>query len=355
MKYVRDIIKKALYYSGYYKLYCYLKAPSENHLLILMYHDLVEDDVQASDWRHWGKPNRTQFEAHAKCLKKFCRVVSIEQAVDEIKLSGRLRKNAVAITFDDGYASTYKIAFPILQQYGLPATVYLPTDWVNGKMTPWWVTLAGLIKRWNPRRVSLVDIEKVVGVHISQDVRGISDDSIIRRTVLSEIEVFLRDTEDNLLKTVMDNLKKLLLEGADFPPDEGTGLSWEQIREMSDCGIHFGAHTCSHINLRHADMQTVEKEIADSKKDIETHLSIEVKGFAYPYGIDLAAYKKLKPILKKHNFAYACTAHIGNNNQMSDLYMLHRSVLPLTTSPALLGRILYLDCIDKGKGLTFTQ
>ena len=43
---------------------------------------------------------------------------------------------AVAITFDDGYHSVYSNAFPILQEYGLPATVFLVSAYC-GQASHW--------------------------------------------------------------------------------------------------------------------------------------------------------------------------------------------------------------------------
>lgn len=39
----------------------------------------------------------------------------------------------VTITFDDGYASTYRDAYPILRESGMPATLFVTTDWLNRK------------------------------------------------------------------------------------------------------------------------------------------------------------------------------------------------------------------------------
>jgi peptidoglycan/xylan/chitin deacetylase (PgdA/CDA1 family) len=48
-------------------------------------------------------------------------------------LRGRAREggNYAVITFDDGYRDFYTNAFPILQKYHFPATVFLPTDFIN--------------------------------------------------------------------------------------------------------------------------------------------------------------------------------------------------------------------------------
>ena len=42
------------------------------------------------------------------------------------------------ITFDDGYADNYTVAFPILKRYGFVATCFLVSDYVNTDHIFWW-------------------------------------------------------------------------------------------------------------------------------------------------------------------------------------------------------------------------
>jgi len=49
-------------------------------------------------------------------------------------------KGAVSFTFDDGYTTTYTIAYPVLKERGFPATLYATTDWIgisNRKFLRW--------------------------------------------------------------------------------------------------------------------------------------------------------------------------------------------------------------------------
>jgi len=87
--------------------------------------------------RFGGRPNTltvtpASFEAQMRYLRENgYTVVSMPKLVDFLDGKVALPKKSVVITIDDGYRSTYEIAWPILKRYGYPATVYLYTDFVG--------------------------------------------------------------------------------------------------------------------------------------------------------------------------------------------------------------------------------
>jgi len=52
-----------------------------------------------------------------------------------------LPAKSVVITIDDGYRSTYEIAYPILKKFGFPATVFLYTDFVGASDAMTWAQM----------------------------------------------------------------------------------------------------------------------------------------------------------------------------------------------------------------------
>ena len=72
------------------------------------------------------------FEAQMRYLRENgYTVVPLTRLVDFLDGKAALPRKSVVITIDDGYRSTYEIAWPILKRYGYPATVYLYTDFVG--------------------------------------------------------------------------------------------------------------------------------------------------------------------------------------------------------------------------------
>jgi len=59
------------------------------------------------------------------------RVVTFGQLLDFLEYREALPKKAVIISIDDGYRSTYDIAYPILKKYGFNATLFIYTDFIG--------------------------------------------------------------------------------------------------------------------------------------------------------------------------------------------------------------------------------
>jgi peptidoglycan/xylan/chitin deacetylase (PgdA/CDA1 family) len=351
---VKNLIKKLLFLSGYYKLHRRLGSTSDKRLIIIMYHDIIEGQEAIGHAEFWGdKPSRSQFAAHLEASTKSYRVISVEDAVLEIKTDGQLARDSVAITFDDGYASVYKIAFPLLKEYNVPATVFLLTDWIDNKLTLWWEELASMFEVADFKTVDVGELCRLLELVPTNKVVKPSDAESVKRQFRDRIETIFRDKADGERRELMGRLKTVLIKNNNWLPNKALPMTWTQIREMAEAGIKFGAHTCSHINLRYADGDLIEREIVESKQGVERNINREVKGFAYPYGQDLAAYVKAEPILRRLNFAYACTAYQGNNDGKSNKYALRRNTLPLTTSITLLGGVLGQDFIETNQVPTY--
>lgn len=61
-------------------------------------------------------------------------------------------------------------------------------------------------------------------------------------------------------------------------------LNWEELGRLRDRGISLGAHSRSHPSLATLNGAALEEEIQGSASDLQEHLGVAARSFAYPYG-----------------------------------------------------------------------
>ena len=112
--------------------------------IILMYHSVAQDE----EARFIEPANRIAprlFERQMAFLREGRRVVALSQMVDDLVRGRTPPAGTVCITFDDGYRDNLTVAAPILEQYRLPATLFLATGYVERAQTQWSDTLYWLL------------------------------------------------------------------------------------------------------------------------------------------------------------------------------------------------------------------
>lgn len=78
------------------------------------------------------------FRRHLDTLDAWgAQVLPLDEAVAALQ-AGALPDRAVALTFDDGYASVVETAWPILRDRGLPATMFVVSGYLTGELRFGW-------------------------------------------------------------------------------------------------------------------------------------------------------------------------------------------------------------------------
>ncbi len=105
----------------------------QSSLSILMYHSISEaDEREVHPYYRLCTPPAL-FECHLLYLRENgYRVLTLENAVRELTNNTLQGKNVV-ITFDDGFMDSYEEAFPLLLQYGVTATMFLPVNYIGDR------------------------------------------------------------------------------------------------------------------------------------------------------------------------------------------------------------------------------
>lgn len=355
MEQLKSIVKAFNYHCGYYHLVDSFRRikDKQGRLLVLTYHNLSDEPKSGTFEKELFelRPSvtKSQFESHLQVLKEKFRVVSLPDIVREKKEKGRLENDCIVITFDDGYESFYHLAFLLLKKYDLPATVFLPTDFINGQRTFWWEELLQIIFYALPSDKSTSALIPLMGEKLAKQFCAAGNEVERKKEFLESLEIYLRNIEDGQREEKIKNLKEILRSDGDVKLTKQRTLNWEQIAEMSQQGISFGSHTCSHLNLRFASLEKVEEELSKSKAIIEKKLGARVVCFAYPYEGDFETHLRIKPILSHLEYECACTCFRGVNLSNFDPFFLKRMTLPMTAFGPVIARELLLGYSGKFK------
>ena len=112
-----------------------------NKLTIVTYHGIVRTPLKIYDWCFLTKNHfANNWGYHQEALRRrlaFCGRRSSG--------AGKLKSSSTVITLDDGYQNNYSVAFPVLREFALPATVFIATGFINTDDTS---GLYGLISPW---------------------------------------------------------------------------------------------------------------------------------------------------------------------------------------------------------------
>lgn len=99
---------------------------------ILLYHHITNDEF--SDWEAISLISPKDFRLHMTAIKVHFTPISLREYYNYVACedgSVDIPDNPIIVTFDDGYLSNYEIAYPILKELEIPATIFVVTDTVG--------------------------------------------------------------------------------------------------------------------------------------------------------------------------------------------------------------------------------
>ena len=287
------------------------RARPNRALAILRYHSVCDSTKHG-----YASPGicvtPRAFERHVEYLVRNYQVVSLPSAVEHLRRSEPLPANAVAITFDDGYADNVEAA-RILYRYGATATFYVAAACLVGGEPFWPAELRLLVDQMTPRTCEVEVGGEAVAVRCdTREGRG--------QTVSRLTKVF-----KSYPIPVREQLREELRSLAGRPLLPEVMLTWDQLREMKSLGMTIGAHTLTHPNLPSAGPVAAREEIFGSKERLDTELGTTTTMFSYPNGgARIYFTPEIKAMVAEAGFLAASTSAPGFAGPSSDLFALER-------------------------------
>lgn len=214
-------------------------------------------------------PDARRFHELMAWVRRWFRVLPLDVAAQHL-VNRSLPARALSITFDDGYADNISQALPVLQYYGMPATFFVSSGYMDrGCM-------------WNDAVIEAVRCTH----HMQLNLHGCSLGSFsLRSTEQRRLAI------DSLLAQIKYQKPEQRLQSVAQVVDASqvavpTNLMMrsDQLQLLRNHGMQIGAHTVTHPILEKLTDPQCQWEITQGKRMLEVLLGEPVKLFAYPNG-----------------------------------------------------------------------
>jgi peptidoglycan/xylan/chitin deacetylase (PgdA/CDA1 family) len=240
-------------------------------IAVFMYHGVVPDDCPIDSWT---LVRENEFRKQMNVLSKYYEVVPIGHIEESRYLPYKGKKPRAMITFDDGYRNNCSVAFPILKEYGFPATIFICSGLLNQKKMAWYDKVIYSIQRSSCNQIEIEG--KNFSFHHS--------DRSKRWDLINLLLTYLKKKNEYERNILVDDIENAL----DVPLDQNECfffLTDEDVRDLHKSGlITIGAHTANHEILTNVSIIRAEETIRKNLSDLESLINDPVYYFSYPNG-----------------------------------------------------------------------
>ena len=230
-----------------------------------------------------------------------------------------LPKRSFVLTFDDGFENNYSVVAPILEEFHVPATFYLTTDFIESNR-PSWIDMVEYAVETHRKFELKLPVIGIDGRYETEKEKFFLLDEI-RRLVKSNAKLDPYEVANEVWAQ---------LRVKDFTPDPGLDqkMNWDQVRELSQNKLFtIGGHSHTHQVLEYLTQPELEKEVGISMNKLEEQLDYLVKHYSYPEGLENCYSNRVINVLKQHGIICAPSAIHGENCIGDDLFHLKRIMI----------------------------
>ena len=289
--------------------------------VILSYHRIAEPVTDP--WLLCVTPEH--FAEHLEIISRVARPVPLLEMVQNVR-EGRSQRGFVAVTLDDGYADSLYNAKPLLEEAGVPATVFALSTYLTASKEFWWdeldrlllqpgilpdrldLEIDGKIHHWTLGAAAHYDASQYDSHRSWTGYRKESRDPTTRQRLYRALYRILRPLDEESREKILEALRDWAGTSS-TPRSTHQPISVEELVRLASCElVEIGAHTQTHPVLASLPERRQFEEISDSKSVLERILEKPVRSFAYPYGSRNEYSPATQALVRKAGFKSACSA-----------------------------------------------
>ena len=253
------------------------------------------------------------FREQMRWLRRQCTPIRPEEFLQHARKPG-WKRPPVLVTFDDGFRDYYDNAFPVLEELGIPAVVFVATAFIDNGGLLWTESVTWAVTEAAGRRARLPWSDERTFDLSSPDERG---------RFLAAAKSHLKQVPDAQRRQDMEQLFDELGVSPGQARLERQMMNWDEVR--ATLGLtQIGGHSHTHPIMSQLDGQQMEMEIRTCRDRIASQIGSPPKYFAYPNGRQQDFNDMTKHLLRRHGFELAFSAIEGINGRNMDLMEIRR-------------------------------
>ena len=262
-----------------------------NDLLIAMYH--YTRDLKHSRYPEIKGLDKSLFCDQIEYMKNNFNVVTMEQVIDAVQGKSELPECALLLTFDDGYIDNYTVALPVLEEFGVQGSFFIPG------------------KTFTTHQ--LLDVNKIHYILASADIMKLADDVKKEMDFYRGREFDYAPTDElfneyavanrfdcketifvkRMLQTVLPEQLRNTISSNLFEKYVGVNeetlayelyMTEEQIRTMKRHGMFIGLHGYDHYWLGNLETEQMKQDITKALEVMDEFIDRKQWVMNYPYG-----------------------------------------------------------------------
>jgi len=295
----------------------WLRTFLRSEVRILTYHrvlDLPDESAFTFDLSLISASSE-QFREQMRLVKRRFHPLRFDELASLLEAGRPLPRNAVIVTFDDGYDDNYRVAFPILRDLDMPATFFVSTRHIDSGM-PYaydWLVHMLCVTRADTVDLPEVNFRHAIPVGLAQ-----------RRELAADLLDELKWLDDAQQGAIIARLEREWSMPRTPHPD-CRPMTWTQLAEMDAAGMEIGSHGVSHRMLAKLPAADLHEEVFESKRMLEQQLKRPAAAISYPVGGSNAYNGQVIAAVESAGYKMACTYIAGTNRlPLQAIYALNR-------------------------------
>lgn len=262
-----------------------------SELYISMYH--YTRDLKHSRYPEIKGLDVNLFREQIAFMKSNFNIVTMEQVLEAISTKNKLPEKALLLTFDDGYADNYNVAMPILEEYGVQGSFFIPGKTFTTHQLLDVNKIHYVLASANIYNL-LEDLKKEMDYYRGQEFQYAPTEELFAKyAVATRFDIKETVFVKQMLQTVLPEKLRNIISSKLFAKYVGVTeeqlayelyMSEEQIRTMKRHGMFIGIHGYDHYWLGNLSVEQMENDISLALDALDEFVDRKQWVMNYPYG-----------------------------------------------------------------------